>query len=361
MKDELVTLITLTYAKAQVLKSVLESEGIMAELYNVNIIQPFVSSGVKVCINAKDIQKAMEVLESGKWLSEGKEGANNILVPIDFSDYSMRACYFAFDYAAATHSTVTLFHVFFPPVYSSMLPFENEVNSIEEYQMTLATVNEKMTALVESLNSKVAAKELPDVKFDWKIYEGVAEEEILHYAYKKDSSMIVLGTRGRNGKDKLIGSVTEEIIGRSSTTVVAIPQGAEESRLSAMRKIVFMTNLDRRDLLSFDSLYEIVKVNKAEVVFLHMDDSVNSDWKKVKISGLKDFFATKYPDIKFDYAILPYDDTMKGLNAFIADNHVDAIAMARYRRNLFSRMINPSMSKKLFFELDKPLIVFNKK
>ena len=76
MKDELVTLITLTYAKAQVLKSVLESEGIMAELYNVNIIQPFVSSGVKVCINAKDIQKAMEVLESGKWLSEGKEGAN---------------------------------------------------------------------------------------------------------------------------------------------------------------------------------------------------------------------------------------------------------------------------------------------
>ena len=49
MKDELVTLITLTYAKAQVLKSVLESEGVMAELYNVNIIQPFVSSGVKVC------------------------------------------------------------------------------------------------------------------------------------------------------------------------------------------------------------------------------------------------------------------------------------------------------------------------
>ena len=41
MKDELVTLITLTYAKAQVLKSVLESEGIMSELYNVNIIQPF--------------------------------------------------------------------------------------------------------------------------------------------------------------------------------------------------------------------------------------------------------------------------------------------------------------------------------
>ena len=55
MEDKLITLVTLTYAKAEILKSVLESEGIMSELYNVNVIQPFVSSGVKVRINEKDL------------------------------------------------------------------------------------------------------------------------------------------------------------------------------------------------------------------------------------------------------------------------------------------------------------------
>lgn len=95
MEDKLITLVTLTYAKAEILKSVLESEGIMSELYNVNVIQPFVSSGVKVRINEKDLQRALEIVESGSWLKEdGDEPEKkNILVPVDFSDQSILACY----------------------------------------------------------------------------------------------------------------------------------------------------------------------------------------------------------------------------------------------------------------------------
>ena len=360
MKDELVTLITLTYAKAQVLKSVLESEGIMSELYNVNIIQPFVSSGVKVCVNAKDVEKAMAIIEAGKWLKDTPDVPKTVLVPVDFSDYSLRACYFAFDYAAAAGAHLVLFHVYFPPVYSSMFPSENDVNSIEEYQMALTSVNERMATLVETLNAKVKAGELPDISFESKIYEGVAEEEIIHYASRKEPLMIVMGTRGKGGNGRIVGGVTEEVIERSNTTVVAIPQGLSESRLGSLHKVAFLTNLDRRDLISFDSLYEIVKVNKTAVTLLHVDDSDNRDWKNVKISGLRDFFSSKYPDIHFDTAILPYDESLQGLNTYIAENGVDAISLARYRRSLLSRIVNPSFSKKLLLDLNKPLIVFNK-
>lgn len=47
MEDKLVTLAILTYAKAQILKNVLENEGIEAYIHNVNLIQPVISSGVK--------------------------------------------------------------------------------------------------------------------------------------------------------------------------------------------------------------------------------------------------------------------------------------------------------------------------
>jgi hypothetical protein len=48
MEDKLVTLAILTYAKAQILKNVLENEGIEAYIHNVNLIQPVISSGVRL-------------------------------------------------------------------------------------------------------------------------------------------------------------------------------------------------------------------------------------------------------------------------------------------------------------------------
>ena len=50
MEDKLVTLAILTYAKAQILKNVLENEGIEAYIHNVNLIQPVISSGVSINI-----------------------------------------------------------------------------------------------------------------------------------------------------------------------------------------------------------------------------------------------------------------------------------------------------------------------
>lgn len=361
MEDKLVTLVTLTYAKAQVLKSVLESEGIMSELYNVNIIQPFVSSGVKVCINEKDLPRALEIVESGTWLKDDVvTDKKNVLVPVDFSDQSLLACYFAFDYAANIGAQVYLLHVFFPPVYSSMLPFENEVNSVEEYRMTMAKVKESMDSLVEKLNGMIEAKELPKVEFIPKIYEGIAEEEILRFANKKGSSLIVMGTRGKNlSKEKVIGSVTAEVIERSSVNVVAIPAETPYLRFSGMKRVAFMTNLDRRDLLSFDSLYDLIKDNNTDVVLVHLA-SDNNDWDQVKLAGLKDYFIGKYPQTNFEFKILPDDGTLESLTKFIDENKIDAVSIARYRRSILSRLLNPSMTKRVFFHMNTPLIIFNK-
>ena len=47
-KDRLITVAIHTYAKALILKSLLENEGIPVVINNVNLIQPVVSSGVRV-------------------------------------------------------------------------------------------------------------------------------------------------------------------------------------------------------------------------------------------------------------------------------------------------------------------------
>ena len=108
MEDKLVTLAILTYAKAQILKNVLENEGIETYIHNVNQIQPVVSSGVRVRIKESDLPHALKITESSVWLSEEVVGgkppkveniSNKVIIPVDFSTYSMKACEFGFNFA----------------------------------------------------------------------------------------------------------------------------------------------------------------------------------------------------------------------------------------------------------------------
>ena len=64
MEDKLVTLAILTYTKAQILKNVLENEGIETYIHNVNQIQPVVSSGVRLRIKESDLPHALKITES---------------------------------------------------------------------------------------------------------------------------------------------------------------------------------------------------------------------------------------------------------------------------------------------------------
>ena len=75
-------------------------------IHNVNQIQPVVSSGVRLRIKESDLPRALKITESSTWLSESIVGekepktenkSNKILIPVDFSNYSMKACEFAFN------------------------------------------------------------------------------------------------------------------------------------------------------------------------------------------------------------------------------------------------------------------------
>jgi len=121
MEDKLVTLAILTYTKAQILKNVLENEGIETYIHNVNQIQPVVSSGVRLRIKESDLPRALKITESSVWLAESIVGektpkveddndSRKILIPVDFSNYSIKACEFGFNFAKAYGAEVLLLH-----------------------------------------------------------------------------------------------------------------------------------------------------------------------------------------------------------------------------------------------------------
>jgi hypothetical protein len=73
MEDNLITLAIHTFEKAQILKTILETEGIEVYIHNVNQIQPVISAGVRVRIKESDLPHALRIIEDNTWLEKTQE------------------------------------------------------------------------------------------------------------------------------------------------------------------------------------------------------------------------------------------------------------------------------------------------
>lgn len=372
MEDKLVTLAILTYEKAQILKNVLENEGIEAYINNVNQIQPVVSSGVRLRIKESDLPRALKITESSAWLAEDIVGEDmpektpesttkKILIPVDFSDYSMKACEFGFKFAGIYGAEIVLLHVYFTPIYASSLPygdvFNYQITDDENVKSMLHKVNSDFNDLSETLLGKVSSGELPDILFTSVLREGIPEEEILRYCKEENVGIIIMGTRGKSQKDiDLIGSVTAEVIERSRVPVLAIPENTSFTDFNEVKRIGFMTNFDQRDLISFDSFINALKPFDFSISLIHLSDDKDA-WNEVKLAGIKDYFQKQYPTLNINYDVVENDNFLNNLDGYIKTHKIDIVAIASYRRNIFSRLFNPGFARKMIFHSDTPMLV----
>ena len=335
MEDKLVTLAILTYAKAQILKNVLENEGIEAYIHNVNLIQPVISSGVRLRIKESDLPHALQIIESSAWLSEdiikGKESSSErnkekrkVLIPIDFSNYSLKACQFGFSFANAINSEVVLLHAYFSPIYVPTIPygtdnFNFQIEREESVKSMIETVHNELNKLSDTIKKKVESGEFPNIKYTCILRDGIPEEEILRYAKEYNPQIIIMGTRGRSQKDiDLIGSVTAEVIERSKSFVYAIPEHTPLKTFNDIKKVAFVTNFDQRDLIAFDSLINAFKSFHFAVSFIHLSTD-NDAWNEIKLAGIKDYFQKQYSKLELYYNVVKEDNILNNLDNYVKE------------------------------------------
>ena len=297
--------------------------------------------------------------ETQRWFIE----ETRLGIPVDFSNYSMKACEFAFNLAKTENAEVILLHVYFTPIYASSLPygdvFNYQIGDEESVKTIIQKVHSDLNALSEKIKEKVASGEFPNVKYSCILREGIPEEEILRYAKEQRPMVIIMGTRGKNQKDiDLIGSVTAEVIDRSRTAVLAIPENTPFKQFSEAKRIAFITNFDQRDLIAFEAFFNTWKSFHFSVSLIHLTDSKDT-WNEIKLAGIKEYFHKQYPGLEIHYDVVMNDNLLKGLDQYIKDNHIDIITLTSYKRNIFARLFNPSIARKMIFHSDTPLLVIN--
>ena len=373
MEEKLVTLAILTFAKAQILKNVLENEGIEAYIHNINQIQPVISSGVRVRIKESDLPHALQIIEDSAWLTESMPEEEKelqtthkqpvVMVPVDFSDYSLRACKFAFSFANVIHAKVVLFHAYYYPVNIPLLPFAvDSYEDMNNYQQAsvkdlLESVRTEFANLKAEIDNRIAQGELAEAEYECVLRDGIPEEEILHYAKSVKPVIIIMGTRGKNEKNiNLIGSVTAEILERSKTFVYAIPKQTELKTFEDIKRVAFLTNFEQRDLIAFNSLILAFKSYQFKVYFIHLSDD-NDAWDEVKLGGLREYFHHQYPKLDLHYKVIKEDDILSNLDDYVKAEKIDVIGMPNYKRNFLARLFNPGLSRKMLFHTNTPILL----
>jgi len=138
-----------------------------------------------------------------------------ILVATDGSEHGERAAKMAIDLARISGGKVVAIYVA-DTNKTSHLPDDMLLFSIREL---LLKEGKEAVKTIEGM-----AKEA-GVNFESVIVEGSPGNEILSYAQKAGSDVIIIGAVGRTGLDKfLLGSVAEKVVRNSKIPVLTVPR-----------------------------------------------------------------------------------------------------------------------------------------
>ena len=133
------------------------------------------------------------------------ENIERILVPMDFSEHSKKALRYAVNIAKSYEARLQLLHV----VEENMNPFIYLSGTVPLIEVR-PDIKEKSR---EALQKYLKEIDEPEVPADIHVTMGHAASDVVSFAEKKASDLIVISTHGLTGIDHLLmGSVTEKVV-----------------------------------------------------------------------------------------------------------------------------------------------------
>ena len=188
MRDNVyITLAIHTYDMAVALKQELESAGVPVQLENVDICNPRPACGVRVRIPEGMLPKALNIVENRVHGAQVEMKINGmqkkVLVPIDFSEYSMTACKVAFAFARKMSLHPVLMHVYATPYFDGSLSFPDsftvDMRDSEVRKNLQDAAALEMKRFCAKIDSEIENGNMPAIGYSRNIVEGVPGDVIL--------------------------------------------------------------------------------------------------------------------------------------------------------------------------------------
>lgn len=268
----------------------------------------------------------------------------HVLLPTDFSETADKALPYALAIAEKTGAKLTLMHSIEEPY--------NFAPMIEEFaERTKTEVHKKLEDLILTIQKD---EQYTDIEIGSKISFGRTVLSILEDADELEADVIVMGTTGASGINKILfGSQTSEVILNAEIPVLAVPA---ESEFDGLPHITFLTDYRDGDLKALEQVAQLGAYFKADITTLHVEKELNLK-AELTHRGFKDIVSNQvnYEPLKFELVI--QDELIAGINEFLALERSSLLTMVKYEKPFFQKLVTKSHSKEMGFYSTLPLLI----
>jgi nucleotide-binding universal stress UspA family protein len=144
-----------------------------------------------------------------------------ILVATDFSTPSEAATTYAFQLARSLGARVTMLHVVPESDVEVMVALRGHLQSPISREALIQTLYTEAEKRLATLVDNAKAQDLVQERL---IVTGQPASEIVSWAIAKNAQIILVGTHGRSGLERvLLGSVAEHVLRLASCAVLVVP------------------------------------------------------------------------------------------------------------------------------------------
>jgi nucleotide-binding universal stress UspA family protein len=208
-----------------------------------------------------------------------------ILCPVDFSEFSIRAYRHALSLAEHYRAKLIAQHI----VEVWRYPYADYAASAGDYAAFCRSLREGGK---EQLREFVKQQTHNEIQPELMAHEGAAADSILSFAIARRADLIVMGTHGRRGFDRLVlGSVTERVMRKSSCPVLVVceprhdSQGIREEQHQAhhLARILFCTDFSENSKRALRYAISATGEYDAELTLLHVLEDVPNPAKNQEV------------------------------------------------------------------------------
>lgn len=195
-----------------------------------------------------------------------------ILCPVDFSDASTKGFEYALSFASRYNAKLYVQHVIEPV--TALFTYENLPGWHEVYAEFRAGAEE---ALKKMIASHAADQVQPEIV----LQVGDPADLILKFGRKEAVDLIVMGTNGRRGLDRLVtGSVAERVLRKAHCPVLAVRNtvhdfvGREPGHDPEIKKILLASDFSDHANRALDYALSLATEYRAELTLVHVLEDI---------------------------------------------------------------------------------------
>ena len=277
-----------------------------------------------------------------------------IMVPVDFSETSISASKYAMGLAAEMGAKVLFIHVdtnaMVQPTEDYHPLHDRDSPSEMNYGFIAKALDDRLAQ--HATEMKEFGRDASEVFYVLK--QGKLTDTLEAVAKENDVDLIIMGTQGASGwKKTFVGSNTTDVIEDLSIPVLAVPNNAI---YKDVKRILYAEDLKENEVPSVKQLETIADSMDAELLVLHVNDGDNED---LSLDHVQKLFRDYSKYRKLSFFEVHDEDILEGIESAAKETKADIIAMQTRSRGFFDKIFDKSLTKKLAYHTDVPLLALH--